>query len=100
MTKKILKKAAMSGKENQKHSKKALTIVEKGEIFGDAIIGILSLTATGWPGIGSATYGLAKAWAALNSVAVTQGIEVEDLFLMISDSFSKEFEEIKKEIVL
>jgi hypothetical protein len=100
MTKKNFKKAAKSGKVNQKHSKNTIDIVERGEVFGEAVIGILSLTATNWPGIGVATYGLAKAWAALKTVAKMQDIEVADLFSGLSDSFSKEFEEITTEIDL
>lgn len=97
MAKKHFKKSNRVGMENRKVVKKTIEIVERGETLAESIIGVLSLTATGWAGIGSATYGLARAWAALKVVAKVQGIEVEDLFSGLTDSFSKEFEEILTE---
>ena len=68
-------------------------MVEKGEMLGDSFIGIIAMSTTNWKGIGVATYALAKAWAALKSVAEEMDVEVDSLFDGTTYSFLNEFRE-------
>ena len=79
MKKRNFKKSGKNGKE-KRNSEYALEIVEKGELLGDSFIGIMALSATNCKEIGIATYALAKAWAALKSVAEEEDVEVDNLF--------------------
>ena len=63
-----------------KFEQDAQEIIVRGEIFGDSIIGQLSLMATDPIGMGAATIGLVKAYAALKDVASRVGVDVEPLF--------------------
>ena len=71
----------------------ALEIVEKGEVLGDSFIGIMAMSAINTKGIGIATYALAKAWAALRSVAEEMDVEVDSLFEGTSSLFINGFRE-------
>ena len=68
MAKKHLKKTNQVGKE-EKLNKNVQELMERGDIFGQSIIGVMAQFATNWKGIGIAAVGLAKALAALKAVA-------------------------------
>lgn len=92
MAKRNLKKSGKDGKEKRNYEN-ALEMVEKGEMLGDSFIGIMAISAINWKGIGIATYALAKAWAALRSVAEEMDVEVDNLFEGTASLFINEFRE-------
>lgn len=92
MTKRNFKKSGKNGKE-KRFNEYALEIVEKGEMLGDSFIGIMAISAINTKGIGIATYALAKAWAALRSVAEEMDVEVDSLFEGTSSLFINGFRE-------
>lgn len=92
MAKRNFKKSRKNGKE-KRFNEYALEIVEKGEMLGDSFIGIMAISAINTKGIGIATYALAKAWAALRSVAEEMDVEVDSLFEGTTSLFINEFRE-------
>ena len=90
MAKRNFKKSGKNGKE-KRFNEYALEIVEKGEMLGDSFIGIMAMSAINTKGIGIATYALAKAWAALRSVAEEMDVEVDSLFEGTTSLFINEF---------
>jgi hypothetical protein len=84
MAKTIKMKANKARKEVNKKGnpsrEEAVLILEKGETFGDALIGMLSLIATDYKGMGLAAIGLAKALAALKNVAKLTDVNIDSLF--------------------
>ena len=90
MTKRNFKKSGKNGKE-KRFNEYALEIVEKGEVLGDSFIGIMAMSAINTKGVGIATYALAKAWAALRSVAEEMDVEVDSLFEGTTSLFINEF---------
>lgn len=92
MAKRNFKKSGKNGKE-KRFNEYALEIVEKGEVLGDSFIGIMAMSAINTKGIGIATYALAKAWAALRSVAEEMDVEVDSLFEGTSSLFINGFRE-------
>jgi len=97
MAKRNFKKSAKNGNEKRNYEF-AHEMVEKGEVLGDSFIGIMTLLATDWKGIGIATYALAKAWAALKAVAEEVDVEVDSLFEGTSSSFLNEYREDVREV--
>ena len=90
MAKKSNKKSNSNvGNENMK---KAEMLVEKGEVFGDSIIGMMSLFAYSYEEIGIAAIGMAKALAALKSVATNLGVDIEKLYKSELKHFEKKNE--------
>lgn len=92
MAKRNFKKSGKNGKE-KRFNEYALEIVDKGEMLGDSFIGIMAMSAINTKGIGIATYALAKAWAALRSVAEEMDVEVDRLFEGTSSLFINGFRE-------
>lgn len=90
MAKRNFKKSGKNGKE-KRINENALEIVEKGEVLGDSFIGIMAISAINTKGVGIATYALAKAWAALRSVAEEMDVEVDSLFEGTTSLFINEF---------
>ena len=90
MAKRNFKKFGKNGKE-KRINENALEIVEKGEVLGDSFIGIMAISAINTKGVGIATYALAKAWAALRSVAEEMDVEVDSLFEGTTSLFINEF---------
>lgn len=80
MKKKTNKKTNSKVGNENKREQEMQDMVKHGEMLGDAIIGLLMLTATDWKGMGSAAIGMAKALAALNQVADAEGVAIEDLY--------------------
>lgn len=90
MVKRNFKKSGKNGKE-KRINENALEIVEKGEMLGESFIGIMAISAINTKGVGIATYALAKAWAALKSVAEEMDVEVDSLFEGTTSLFINEF---------
>ena len=90
MAKRNFKKTGKNGKE-MRINENALEIVEKGEMLGESFIGIMAISAINTKGVGIATYALAKAWAALRSVAEEMDVEVDSLFEGTTSLFINEF---------
>lgn len=95
MAKKFRKKSSEAGNVNMKKKveQDAVEIMERGEAFGKALISLLSLTATGWKGMGSATIGLAMAVAGLKDTAERTGVDIDSLFESELSFFEKLFAE-------
>lgn len=89
MAKRKNKKSNTVGKE--KGLKKAQELMERGELFGDSIIGMMAQFATDWRGFGIATVGLAKALAALKTVAHKADVDLDDLHKGLLGNFEKDF---------
>ena len=98
MAKRNFKKSGKNGKE-KRNSEYALEIVEKGELLGDSFIGIMAISATNTKAISITTYALAKAWAALRSVAEEMDVEVDSLFEGTTSLFINEFREDIRNII-
>lgn len=89
MAKRNCKKTNFVGKE--KSLKSAQNLYERGELFGDSIIGMMTQFATDWRGLGVAAVGLAKALAALKTVASEVGVDLDDLYKGLLENFEKDF---------
>ena len=96
MTKKGKMKPGKGQKENKnkEFEQEAQELLEKGEVFGDSIIGQLTLMATNPIGMGAAALGLAKAYAALKDVARRFDVDVEPLFEKELSIFESKFKEL------
>ena len=93
MAKKNCKKSNQVGKE-EKLNKNIQALMERGDIFGQSIIGVMAQFATNWKGIGIAAVGLAKALAALKAVARESDVDVESLYKNELAHFEKEYSSI------
>ena len=97
MTKEIEKKSSKAGKKVDKSTypsqEEAKQLFEKGDQFGNALIGILTLVAPDFKGIGIATIGLAKALSSLKYVAHCIGADIDKLFEKELEYFDKEINE-------
>ena len=96
MAKKHLKKTNQVGKE-EKLNKNVQELMERGDIFGQSIIGVMAQFATNWKGIGIAAVGLAKALAALKAVARESDVDVASLYKNELAYFEKEYSSIHLE---
>ena len=96
MAKKHLKKTNQVGKE-EKLNKNVQELMERGDIFGQSIIGLMTQFATNWQGIGIAAVGLAKALAALKAVARESDVEIESLYKAELAHFEDEYFSILSE---
>ena len=96
MAKKIKMKPGKGHKENKNmnYEQEAKEIIAKGEIFGDSIIGQFSLMAVDPIGMGAATIGLVKAYAALKDVASRVGVDIESLFKQELPLYEGQFKEL------
>lgn len=96
MAKKIKMKPNKGHKTNKnlRFEQEAQEIIVRGEIFGDSIIGQFSLMATDPIGMGAATIGLVKAYAALKDVASRVGVDVESLFKQELPLYEGKFKEL------
>ena len=79
MAKRNCKKANRVGKEKEL-DQKVDEMLEKSDLFGQSIIGMMALFAYNWKGIGIAAVGLAKALAALKAVARETGVDIKALY--------------------
>lgn len=87
----------MKKKNFKKLNKNVLEFMERGDIFGQSIIGLMAQFATNWQGIGIAAVGLAKALAALKAVARESDVDVESLYKNELAYFEKEYSSIHLE---
>lgn len=99
MTKKISKTTAKLRKD-AKGVRVAKEIIENGEFFGSAIIGMMSIFAKDVKGMGIAAVGLAKALAALKDVGKFSGIEIDDIYNHELEHYEKFFSGISDEKLL
>ena len=93
MAKKNCKKSNQVGNE-KKLNEDVQELMERGDIFGQSIIGVMAQFATNWKGIGIAAVGLAKALAALKAVARESDVDVESLYKNELAYFEKEYSSI------
>ena len=83
MKKTIKKSDVIVGNENVNHDlsrEEAMKLIDKGETFGDSIIGMLAMFACDYKGIGAAAIGLAKALAALKDAARHYHVDIDNIF--------------------
>ena len=66
-------------------------MLEKSDLFGQSIIGMMALFAYNWKGIGIAAVGLAKALAALKAVARETGVDIKNLYEGQLAHFEKQY---------
>lgn len=78
-------------------NKNVQALMERGDIFGQSIIGVMAQFATNWKGIGIAAVGLAKALAALKAVARESDVDVESLYKNELAYSEKEYSSIQFE---
>jgi hypothetical protein len=74
-------------------------ILEKGENFGDSLIGLFAMFAYDYKGLGAAAIGMAKALAALNDVARHFNVDIDDLYysqLVYFEDLLAELPDLKK----
>jgi hypothetical protein len=97
MTKEKKMKTSKAGKKVNKNmypsQEEAKLIFERGNRFGDALIGILMQVAPDMKGIGIATIGMAKALSSLKFVANSLHANVDKLFEEELKYFDKEIKE-------
>ena len=72
-------------------------LMEKGDLMADAILNILTLSATDWKSIGSAAYALARAWASVKVIAERQNCPVDFLFNTLTPGFEAKVRDILEE---
>lgn len=65
---------------NNQSREEALLLLDKGETFGDSIIGMLAMFACDHKGMGAAAIGLAKALAALKDAARHYHVDIDSIF--------------------
>lgn len=103
MAKIIKMKSSKTGKKVNKSKnqarEEAKLMLGRGEVFGDSIIWNMSLFALDAKGMGIAAIGLAKALAALKSVANSADVNIDSLFESELAYFEKKFNEISEEEV-
>jgi len=90
MKKKNFKKTNRVGKE-RKLNQNVLDLLERGNDFGQTLIGIMAQFAYDWKRMGIAAIGLAKAVAALKTIARDAGVEIEGIFNSELAYFEEEF---------
>ena len=90
MVKKNFKKTNLVGKEKELEQK-VDEMLEKSDMFGQSIIGMMALFAYNWKGIGIAAVGLAKALAALKAVARETGVDIKNLYEGQLAHFEKQY---------
>ena len=93
MKKKNLRKTNSVGKQKEL-DQKVQEIMEKSDMFGQSIIGMMALFAYDWKGIGVAAVGLAKALAALKAIANEAGVDIKALYEGELAHFDREYNSI------
>ena len=93
MAKRNCKKSNRVGKEKDL-DQKVDEIMEKSDLFGQSIIGMMALFAYNWKGIGIAAVGLAKALAALKAIANEVGVDIKALYEGELAHFEREYNSI------
>lgn len=77
--------------------KDVVAMMERGDLLTDAILNILTLTATDWKSLGSAAYALARVWASLKVIAERQNCPVDFLFNTLTPGFEAKVRDILEE---
>ena len=95
MVKKNFKKTNLVGKEKEL-DQKVDEMLEKSDLFGQSIIGMMALFAYNWKGIGIAAVGLAKALAALKAIANEVGVDIKDLYEGELAHFEREYNSLSE----
>ena len=95
MAKRNCKKANRVGKEKEL-DQKVDEMLEKSDLFGQSIIGMMALFAYNWKGIGIAAVGLAKALAALKAIANEVGVDIKALYEGELAHFEKEYNSLSE----
>ena len=90
MAKKKFKKASKNGKEKEL-DQKVQELMERGDVFGQSIIGLIAQFAYDWKGIGVAAVGMAKALAALKAVAREVDVDIDKLYKSELAHFENEY---------
>jgi len=93
MKKKNFKKSNRVGKEKEL-DQKVQEMMDKSDMFGQSIIGMMALFAYNWKGIGIAAVGLAKALAALKAIANEVGVDIKALYEGELAHFEREYNSI------
>ena len=65
---------------NNQSAEEAKLMLDKGDTFGTTIVGMMSLFAYDYKGLGAAAIGMAKALAGLKDVAKHAGVNIDKLY--------------------
>lgn len=101
---KAMKSNAKVSKENKKKGKyskqvrrEARDILERGETLGGVFIEMMMLTQNGTLGLGMCAVALARALAALKSVARSAEVDIDDLYEMNLKLYGDMYEQVTEE---
>ncbi len=95
---KVGKESGKQGKYNKKPmSREAREILERGETLGGVFIEMMMLSQNGLPGIGMCAVAMARALAALKSVARSAEVDIDGLYEMNLKMYEKMYDRITEE---
>ena len=69
-----------------------VALINRGEVLGNELIELMSQHGCSFEGLVIETYAMSKAWAALQTIAHSEGYDAEDLFKRLLPSFIKDME--------
>ena len=78
-------------------SREAREILERGETLGGVFIEMMMLSQNGLPGIGMCAVAMARALAALKSVARSAEVDIDGLYEMNLKMYEKMYDRITEE---
>ena len=91
MAKEIKLKQATTSSE-VRNREYCVALMNTGEVLGNNLIELLSQHGCSFEGLVIETYAMSKAWAALQTIAHSEGYVAEDLFKRLLPSFIKDME--------
>ena len=93
--KKANSKVGKKNKQNEQNEDRqnALDLLDRGNEFGNSLIGMMSMFATNWRGMGIAAIGMAKALATLKKVADEADVNIDGIFWSQLDLWEEELNE-------
>lgn len=95
---KVGKESGKQGKYNKKPmSREARDILERGETLGGVFIEMMMLSQNGLPGIGMCAIALARALAALKSVARSAEMDIDGLYKTNLRIYEEMYERVTEE---
>ena len=85
------------GKYSKQVRREARDILERGETLGGVFIEMMMLAQNGLPGIGMCAIALARALAALKSVARSAEVDIDDIYRAHLKMYEKMYDRITEE---
>ena len=94
---KVGKESGKQGKYSKQVRQEAREILERGETLGGVFIEMMMLSQNGVPGIGMCAVAMARALAALKSVARSAEVDIDGLYKMNLKMYEKMYDRITEE---